>query len=421
MPGASPTAGSRSGGEGLGPAEERPDAGVEGGRHPLHRCPQERLHPLPVRFESAEREVARYAAHLPRRSARLEQADHEAAALFAVVAVGGGVLEDRGVGADPFDGFGDEVVVLGGLVGNDDAVALAELSGPHAGSVDGILALDVDGAVDLGDADRGDPIALGDNGFGGDSLDDADTERLGAAGERHGEVDRVDPAVAGHVEAGEQVVGLGERELLGDLARGDLVDLKALGALEGGDPAILVQAPRVGGGLDEADRLETGGQAGLRLESGVEVAAVEADRGRGVRRRTEAGHQAGRVPGGAGREPVAFEDDDIGPPQMGQVIGDRRADDASADDDDPGSRGQRRWRHRCDGVGGACGRGSGGAHPWNLSLARPRTTPGLRTAYPSGCARSDAAEADLRRLLRRCRAADIPDRAARRPLANACG
>ncbi|OPZ55105.1 MAG: hypothetical protein BWY91_01257 [bacterium ADurb.BinA028] len=272
--------------------------------------------------------------------------------------------------------------MLGGLVGDDDPVALAKLAGPHTGGVDGILALDVGGAVTLGDADCGDLIVVRDNGFGRDAFNDADAELFGAAGEGHREVDRVDPPVAGDIEARGEVVGLGEREEVGNLARGDLVDLKPLGALEGGDPAVFVQASLVGGCLDEPNRLETGGQAGLGFEPGVEIAAVEADRGRGVRRRAEAGHQAGRVPGGAGGESVAFEDDDVGPAEVGQVIGDRGADDPAPDDDDSGSFGQRRrrdrgWVGRWAGGRDACGRGcGGGAHRTNLSLAvTARSTP----------------------------------------------
>jgi hypothetical protein len=207
---------------------------------------------------------------------------------------------------------------------------------------------------------------LGDNAFRGDALDDPDAELLGAAGQGHGEVDRVDPPIAGHIEAREQVVGLGQRELLGDLARADLVDLQALSALERGDPAVFVQSARVGGGLDEPDRLEPGGQAGLGLQPGVEIAAVEPDRRRGVRRRAETRHQPGRVPGRAGGEPVALQDDDVGPAQVGQVVGDRRADDSPADDDDAGPGGQvggpGRF-HRCS-----------SAHPRNLSLCSVGST-----------------------------------------------
>ena len=54
--------------------------------------------------------------------------------------------------------------------------------------------------------------------------------------------------------------------------------------------------------------------------------------------------QAGRVPGRAVREPRPLHDDHVGDPELREVVGDRGADDAAADDHDPGAR--RRLRER---------------------------------------------------------------------------
>ena len=116
----------------------------------------------------------------------------------------------------------------------------------------------------------------------------------------------------------------------------DLVHVDAAQPVERGDPAVLLEPVRVAGDLDEPDRLEPGGQAGLGLEPGVQVAGVLAHLGRGLRRRAERHHQPGRVPGGAGGEPVALEQHDV-LAQVGQVVGDRGADDAAADHDDAGA------------------------------------------------------------------------------------
>ena len=43
------------------------------------------------------------------------------------------------------------------------------------------------------------------------------------------------------------------------------------------------------------------------------------------------------MPGGAGRQPVALEHEHVGPAGVGEVVGDRGADDAAADDDDSGT------------------------------------------------------------------------------------
>jgi hypothetical protein len=101
QPGRLADRGARSGVNDSGPQKNFRMPDLARDRHPGHRCLQERPHPVPVRRNLAEGEIARYAVDPPGCGARLEQADHEAAALLAVVAVGGGVLEDRPVGSTP--------------------------------------------------------------------------------------------------------------------------------------------------------------------------------------------------------------------------------------------------------------------------------------------------------------------------------
>ncbi len=161
--------------------------------------------------------------------------------------------------------------MLGGLVGDDHAGTRAESASPHAGTVDDDLALD---AAVFG-VDGGDAAALGAHIGDADAFDDLDAVLLGSAGQRHGEVDRVDATVTWDQEAGEQVVGPCEGEALGNLRGGDLVDVEAEVALEGGDTAVLLEAVVTCRCFDEADRAEAGGEAGLVLQPGVELAAVE--------------------------------------------------------------------------------------------------------------------------------------------------
>ncbi len=334
--------GGQVGRERLRPAEERADAHLEGDRDAGHGLLQERAHPVPVGWDLAEGEVARDARHLPRRRLRLEQADHHPAPFLAEVAVRGGVLEHRRVGTESVDRVGDQVVVLGRLVGDDQAVPRPELAGPHAGAVDDVLGLDVGGLARCarGDPDPAHACAVGEHVLDRDALDDPHPQLPGALGQGGGDVDGVDPAVAGDVEAGEQVVGLRPGEQVCHLPRRDLLDLEPEVPLERGDPAVLLQAIRVGGRLDEADRLEPGGLPGLLLESRVQVARVQPDRGRGLRRRPEAGHQACGVPRGAAGEAVALEQDHVGPAGVGEVVGDGAADHTSADHDDAGTVGE---------------------------------------------------------------------------------
>ena len=298
--------------EGLGPAEERADADRLDDGDAGDRALDEGPHAVPVGRDGAEGEVPRDAVDVPRRGDRLEEADHHAAALLAVVAVGGRVLEDRGVGAHPVDRLGDEVVVLGRLVGDDDAVALGELARPHARAVDDEVALDVTGVGAHADDLLDQAPRARDDLLDRDPLGDADAEGPRAARQAHREVDGVDAAVTGDVEAREEVVGAGQREEVGHLPRPDLLDLEPVDALEGRDAAVLLQAVGVGGRLDEPDGLEAGGHTRLRLEPGVEVAGVEAQARARLARRPEAGHQAGGVPRRPRGEPVALEDEHVG-------------------------------------------------------------------------------------------------------------
>jgi hypothetical protein len=115
----------------------------------------------------------------------------------------------------------------------------------------------------------------------------------------------------------------------------DLLDVDAAVAVERRHPPVLLEPAGVGGELDEPDRLEPGGEAGLGLEARVQVAGVRPQLGRGLRRRTERDHQPRRVPRGARGELVALDQHRVGPPEMTEVVRDRRADHPTADDDDP--------------------------------------------------------------------------------------
>ncbi len=114
--------------------------------------------------------------------------------------------------------------------------------------------------------DAGDDAALLEHAGDGDALEDRRALHARALGERHRHVDRIGAAVLLDVEAGEDVVGAREREQLLHDAGADLVDVDAAVAVERRDAAVLLQAIGVGGDLDEADRLEAGGLAGLGLE-----------------------------------------------------------------------------------------------------------------------------------------------------------
>ena len=372
------------GGETLRSAEEGADAGVVGDRHAAHRRLDVLTHPIPVGLQGGERGVARDPVDVPGGAHRLEQPDHQTAGLFAVVAEVGRVFDHRPGRVDVRHLFGDEVVVLGGLERDRHARQLTELAGPHSGCVHDILALDR-ALVGHHSVDR----AAADEDVGdGDALDDRDALLAGAFGERHRGVDRIDPPVALDVEPCQQIVSARQREQLGHLGGRDLVHVDPAVSVEGSDPPVLLEASFVGGQFDESDRLEPGRQPGLGLESGVEVAGVLAQLGRCFRRRAERDHQPRRVPGGAGGELVALDQHRVGPSEVSQVVGDRRADHPAPDDHDPGPRRQLHHRHMLrTGVGHsrcACSPGVRTGPGGTLSAMSPTTATAPKPGSGSG-------------------------------------
>jgi hypothetical protein len=176
------------------------------------------------------------AVYSPRRADRLEQAEHQAAALLAEVAVVGRVFQHRPFSAHSVDRLGEQVVVLCGLERNADASKLAELARPHARAVDDVLGFNVAERR----AHAGHRAVLAQESGHRNALDDPGTLQPGTLRERHGDVDRVHPAVCRNVEAGQHVVGPGKRPQLGYLARRDLVYLDTAVPVERRDAPVLL-------------------------------------------------------------------------------------------------------------------------------------------------------------------------------------
>ena len=103
--------------------------------------------------------------------------------------------------------------------------------------------------------------------FDAHTFDDLHAPLLRPSRQRHRQVDGVHAAVARDEEAGEQVVGAGQREPLGDIRGPDLVNLQPVQALERRNPTVFVQSIGVGGRLDEPHGLESRRQTGIGFET----------------------------------------------------------------------------------------------------------------------------------------------------------
>ena len=160
--------------------------------------------------------------------------------------------------------------MLGRLQRDAHPGPLAKLPGPHARAVHDELAFD----IALVGGDGRDASALHDHPGCGHPLDDLDPLHAGALCHRHRDVDRIHSSVAGDIEPGLEIVSPGEGEEFGDLLRRDLMDVDAKDPVERRDPPVLLKSCLISRGLDESNRAESGGEAGLSLEAAIQVAAV---------------------------------------------------------------------------------------------------------------------------------------------------
>ncbi len=156
----------------------------------------------------------------------------------------------------------------------------------------------------------------------------------GAAGERLGQVGGVDVAVGRMEERAGEVVGAHERPARADLAGREPLVGDAGRLRRGGVEAILVHPRFSLRHAEVADHAEAGIEPGLGVERLVEPDRVIVDVGGRVGH-VEEGEQARSVPSRAGGELVALHQQDVGPADAGERIGDRRSHRPAADDEDP--------------------------------------------------------------------------------------
>ena len=321
----------------------------------MHCGVHEHLEVLPVLVEQLELEGIRDGIRRdPWFGLRLEAADKQAANLLLDVGPAVRVAQDRQVAMDALDLVGDDIEVLGRVKGDVDAGHRADGVGPLTCAVDDDLGLDVP-VVGAHGPGASAPRPLVDQDVGdAHALEDADSPGPRTFGERLGEIGRVGAPVAGQPDRPDEVVVADEGiALLGLRGREELA-LQAVGrGARHRAPQRHHPIRRAGHRHSPADPIPRR-QPGLLLEPGVEVGGVLHE-ARACLGGTQLADQARRVPGRAAGEGALLEQDDIGPAEVSQVVGDRRADDSAADDDHAGPVGQGAIRQGA--IGQDCHRG----------------------------------------------------------------
>ncbi len=272
---------------------------------------------------------------------RLVAADHQPAHFRLVIDQVIGVAHGRHALRRVGDRIGDQVLMLDREGRHAHAGKLADLMPPHAAGIDqqvagpgALVGLDPRHAVVL---DREAGGALADHDLG--------ALVLCALGQRLRDAGGIDVAVARDEDRGAHILRAHQREQLLRLLGREPLHLEIEALRHGHQAAVLHLALLGAGETQRAVFLPVDRLAGFRLQPVIEFDRM-LQHARGVARGAELPDQTGRMPGRAVGQAAFFQDHDIALARAGQVIGDRAAEDAAAEDQDLGvTRGGCSLRH----------------------------------------------------------------------------
>jgi hypothetical protein len=225
------------------------------------------------------------------------------------------------------DRLGDQIVVLGRLQRYVDAGHAADGSRPHARAVDHDLGMNLS-RVGF-DADHAAMIAQYPGH--GRILENSCAPEARAPGERLRHIGGIHARVVRKVERRLQIAHVGERPHLVDLRGRYFVRLDPEAMRHMHAPAHFLRFVRGHRQLDRSAIDDPRRLARLGFEPAIQILRI-LRQFRLSFRISQRGEESGRVPGGAGGELSAFQEHDIPPAELGQMIGDRAADHAAADD-----------------------------------------------------------------------------------------
>ena len=229
--------------------------------------------------------------------------------------------------------------MLAGLQRHVDAGHPADLAPPHPGAVDHVLG----GDRPLCRLDAGHPAVARRHPGDLDVLQDRRAALTRALGEAERDVGRVGLAVGRQEDAADHPVEVEQRVRRAALRRGQDMGLEAEAAGHRRAAAQFLEAVLRERHRQRAVLAVAGGDPGLGLERVVQLGRILGEAGHVVGG-AQLADQAGSVPGGAGGEAFALQQQDVGPAELGEVVGDRAADHPTADDHHPGL--PRQFRHR---------------------------------------------------------------------------
>ncbi len=265
----------------------------------------------------------------------LKRAHHQLARVFLVIGAFIGHAHHRHVARQIRDGLGDDVEMLAGMERNVDADATAQFARPHAGRNHHLVGHDC--AIRRFNA-KG--LAF----LNQDTRDFRVLKNLAAARprarrQRLRHIDRIDLAVLGQEHAAFDAFHVVVRHALLDLGRADDINCEAKTLGHGGAAQQFLHAPVGERDRDRAILLEAGGLSRFLLQPLEKAGGVFRQLGQ-IPGGAQLPDKARRMPGCAGGELLALQYYRIGDADLAQMIGDRRSDNAPANNNDIATGGQ---------------------------------------------------------------------------------
>ena len=323
---------------GYGAVHDILDAGLAEDRHPGDGGLDMGLEPLQVAGEQLLAEIVRHAVHEAGRRARFVGAEDQPVAFLAQI-VGSVALAQHRHLRQPFGmagrqggvRVGHDILVFDRDDGHVDPDHRQRLPAPGArrryDMLGGDLALvrdDPPGAVRLRPDIHDLRVAV-------------DLRAAGARADRQriGQVHRSDVAVMRVEESARQALRVRERPERTDFVESDHLEGHADGVRRAAVFAVLVHAVAIGREPEIAGDVEAYVLPGLGFERLVEIDRVFVDLADAVAH-VEERQQARRVPCGTGRQLGLLQQHRVRPTQLCEVVGDRDADAAAADNHCPG-------------------------------------------------------------------------------------
>ena len=286
---------------------------------------------IPVIRQCSELEIRRNSIQRPGFGFGFEKPDQQFSGILLIICAFILNPQHRKVAGKALNCLGQHIEMLAGLQRHVDASHQANVTTPHPSAIDHKIRLHrpfVGGDPDCP------PACLLNAGYG-HTLKNLDACVARAFGQCQRDIGRITLRVLRRPQAARHACNIQQRIFVPAFRCGQNMRLDSKDFGEGRLPPELFEAVVRQGDAERPFAAIAGGKAGLRFQAGVEIAGILGEQ-RHVERRAQMRQQACGMPGGAAGQAFALQQDNVAPAKLAKMIGDRTADNTTADDDDAG-------------------------------------------------------------------------------------